>query len=206
MVGVKHLVALVSALVQLVLEVGIAEVVQIQDPVDPDLVIALFSLVELHFFPLLMGRRIAPSRAVDEQILGQSLDRDDLLLVLDVECVEVTPEVLLLEALLDAADEGGELRAAEVALKKVLHHFLVDLLLHLLVLFIQLGQVGSLGQHLQPEELGAAVHSGVRLLLALLQLNIEGHLHGGEESVEEVIDTVSGIWILDVVRAVANPG
>ena len=70
MVGVKHLVALVSALVQLVLEVGIAEVVQIQDPVDPDLVIALLALVELHFFPLLMGRRIAPSRAVDEQILG----------------------------------------------------------------------------------------------------------------------------------------
>lgn len=99
MVGVEHLVALVPALVQLVLEVAVAELVEVEDAVDADGVVALLGLVELHLLPLLVRRRVPPPRAVHEEVLGQPLDREDLLLVLDVEGVEVAPQVLLLEAL-----------------------------------------------------------------------------------------------------------
>lgn len=69
-VGVKHLITLVSALVQLVLQVTITEVIQIQDTIDAHLMRTLLSLVELHLLPLLMGRRVAPPRAVHEQVFG----------------------------------------------------------------------------------------------------------------------------------------
>lgn len=91
MIWVKHLVALVSALVQLILEIGIAEIVKIQDPVDAHLMVALLSFVELHLLPFFVGRRVAPSRTVNEQIFRQSFNRYDLLLILYIECVEIPP-------------------------------------------------------------------------------------------------------------------
>lgn len=61
MVGVKHLVSLISSLVQLVLEIAIAEIVKIEDTINADLVIAFFALVEFHLLPLFVCRWISPS-------------------------------------------------------------------------------------------------------------------------------------------------
>lgn len=91
MIGVKHLVALVPALVQFVLEVAVTEIVEIENAVDSHLVGALLALVELHLLPLLVGRRVAPSRALHEEVFGQSFDRYYLLFVFDVKSVEVAP-------------------------------------------------------------------------------------------------------------------
>jgi hypothetical protein len=205
-IGIKHLIPLIPALVELVLEVAVAVVVEIEDAVDAHMVIALRSLVELDFLPLLVGRRVAPTGAVDEQIFRQPLDRDNFFLVLDVEGVEVTPKVLLLETLFNAAKQSAELRPAKIAFQEVLHDLLVYFLLHLLVLLVELGEVGALGEHLQAEELGAAVDSRVGLLLLLLQLDVERHLHGGKQPVEEVVDAVGRVGILNVIRTVADPG
>jgi hypothetical protein len=99
MIGIEHLISLVSTLVQLVFEVGIAEIVEIQDTVYSYLMVTLLALVEFDFFPFLVGRRVPPTRAVDEQILRQPFDRDDLLLILDIKGIEVSPKILLFESL-----------------------------------------------------------------------------------------------------------
>lgn len=77
--------------------------------------IALRPFIELNFFPFLVGRRISPSRAVNEQIFRQSLDSDNPFFVLDIEGIEVTPKVLFLEPLFDSADDVAELVFAEIA-------------------------------------------------------------------------------------------
>jgi hypothetical protein len=107
--------------------------------------------------------------------------------------------------LLDARIQVTELGTTQITLQEVLHHFLIDLLLHLLVLLVQLSQVCTLGQHLQAEELSPAVHSRIGLLLFLLKFDVEGHLHGGEESIEEVVDAVGGVGVLYIIRTVAYP-
>jgi hypothetical protein len=63
-------------------------------------VVAFGTLVILHLLPFLMSGRVAPPRAVHKQIFRESLDVDDLLPVLDVKGVEVTPKGLFFEALL----------------------------------------------------------------------------------------------------------
>lgn len=91
MIRVEHLIPLISTLIQLILQIGIAKIIKIQDPIDPHLMITLLSLVKFHLLPLFMGRRVAPSRTVNEQIFWQSLNRYDLFFVLYVEGVEVPP-------------------------------------------------------------------------------------------------------------------
>lgn len=68
MIGVKHLVAFIPALVQFVLEVAVTEIVEIENAVDSHLVGALLALIEFYLLPLLVGRRIPPSRAMHEEI------------------------------------------------------------------------------------------------------------------------------------------
>jgi hypothetical protein len=53
--------------------------------------IFLFTFVKLYFFPFLMSRRIPPSGAVYKQILGQPLNGHNLLLILNIKGIEISP-------------------------------------------------------------------------------------------------------------------
>ena len=61
MVGIEHLISLVPTLIQLVPQIGIALLIQIQNPVDSDCVVTFFVLAELHLLPLLASWFVAPT-------------------------------------------------------------------------------------------------------------------------------------------------
>ena len=98
MVRVEHLVSFVPTLVELVTKIGITHLIEIEHTVKANWVVALFALTEFHLLPLLLGCRIAPLGTVHHQVLRQSLDEQNRLLVLDVEGIEVPPELLLAES------------------------------------------------------------------------------------------------------------
>jgi hypothetical protein len=97
------------------------------------------------------------------------------------------------------------LRSAQIALQKILHDLLVDLLLRLGLILVQTGDIRPFGEHFESEKFSTAVNPRVGLLFLFLQLHIEGHLHGREGAVDEVVDGVGGVGELDIIRAVANP-
>lgn len=68
-----------------------------------------------------------------------------------------------------------------------------------MVFLIQFSYISSLSQYLHSEKFSRAVYSRVRLLFLLLQLDVEGHLYRRKQTIQKVIDAISGVGILDIV-------
>lgn len=61
MIRIKHLISLISTLIQFVPQIGITLLIQIQYPVNSHRMVAFFILAELDLLPLLTGWFVTPS-------------------------------------------------------------------------------------------------------------------------------------------------
>ena len=108
-IGIKHLISFITTLLEFIFQISIAKIVQIQDTVNSYRMITLRSFVKFNFFPLFMGRWISPSRTVNEKIFWKSLNSDNSFFVLNIEGIEVTPEVLFFKSFFNSANNVAKL-------------------------------------------------------------------------------------------------
>lgn len=98
-IGIEHLMSLISAQIKSFLEVAIAQLIKVDDSAKSYLVIGFFVLNEFNPLTFFFGRGISEPRCVDKHIFWESLYGYDFFFVLDVECIEVPPKSFLLEPL-----------------------------------------------------------------------------------------------------------
>jgi hypothetical protein len=90
-IRIKHLMSFISAEIKSFLQVDITETIKVNDSSKPDFMICFFVFGQINSLAFLFGRWVAKSSGVDKNVFWQSLDRNDLLFVLDVEGVKVPP-------------------------------------------------------------------------------------------------------------------
>lgn len=66
MIGVEHLISLITTLHKFILQIVITQIEQVQNTIDTNVMITLGLFVELYLLPLLVSRRISPSRTMHE--------------------------------------------------------------------------------------------------------------------------------------------
>ena len=81
----------ISAEIKSFLQVDITEIIKVNDSSKPDFMICFFVFAQINSLAFLFGQWVAESSGVDKNVFWQSLDRNDLLFVLDVEGVKVPP-------------------------------------------------------------------------------------------------------------------
>jgi len=89
----------ITAQIQPFLQVGVTQVVKIDNSAKSDFMVAFFVLKQINSLAFLLGQWISESCGMNKNIFGKPLDSYDFLFVLNVKSVEISPKYFLLESL-----------------------------------------------------------------------------------------------------------